>query len=185
MRKKSSLLSIISILFISVLLFVIHTIYVETEGRQYYFKNLQSTNLSKETINSIRLHENINSPAFERTYGNALGKDNNDMYDYFHWKTGLVTASLNKGKNRGEIVRLIISISDEGEKPVLETARGISVGAPKIKVLNKYGGHYYKRSEQGVEIIGYVDHTQKSTIEFWLDGKDRVFTIRFDDIKVK
>jgi hypothetical protein len=169
----------------SAVLLVIHTIYVDYEGRQYYFKSLQSTDLSKETIDSIRLHENIHSPAFERKNGKALNKNDNNMYDYFQWKTGLKTASNNKGKNKGEIVRLILSTSDEGEKPDLKTSQGISIGSLKKGVLQKYGTHYYKRSEQGVGIIGYVDHKQKSTMEFWLDGENKVFEIRFDDVNVK
>ncbi|WP_396193577.1 hypothetical protein [Fictibacillus barbaricus] len=184
MRKKSSLISIITILFISAVLFVIHTIYVDYEGRQYYFKDHQSINLSEEKIDNIKLHENIHSPAFESKYRKALSQDDNNMYDYFHWKNGLKTASINKGKNKGKIVRLILS-SDEGEKPDLKTSRGISIGSFKQEVLQKYGTHNYKRSEQGVGIIGYVDHKQKSTMEFWLNGKNEVFEIRFDDANVK
>ncbi len=44
--------------------------------------------------------------------------------------------------------------------------------------------HQYKRREQGVDIVGYVDHKLGATIEFWLEEDGKVAEIRLDDTNI-
>ncbi|MEI2471466.1 hypothetical protein V8V75_18155 [Peribacillus frigoritolerans] len=77
-------------------------------------------------------------------------------YDYFELKKGIEIAV----NETGNITRFI------------ETIKGIKIGDKKEDVIKVYGKNYYLRSEQGANIIGYVDKKRYTSIEFWLfDGK--------------
>lgn len=162
------------------------TISFFTEGRSYYFKHTDSTDLSNESFGKVRLHDNIHSLSFVERYGVPLNRDDNDLYDYYHWKGGLETASIIRGKENGKIVRLIIGEVDEGmKKTSLKTAKGIMIGSTKNEVFALYGSRYYKRMEQGVDIIGYVDQKLRVTLEFWLVDNGEVTGIRLDDANIE
>ncbi len=152
-----------------------------TEGRSYYFKHTDSIDLSNESFGQVRLNDNIKNQSFIKRFGKPLSMEDNDLYDYYHWEGGLETASINSGKNKGDIIRIIINESDGVKKNTrLKTAKGIEIGSTKREIIALYGSSYYKRSEQGVDIIGYVDHKYDVTIEFWLIEGDRVGEIRLD-----
>lgn len=61
-----------------------------------------------------------------------------------------------------------------------QTEKGISVNDPISKVKKEYGENYYVRAEQGVNVIGYVDHTVHLTLEF-LHKNDKVVEIRLQE----
>ncbi|MED3836881.1 hypothetical protein [Peribacillus frigoritolerans] len=176
------LVSIILVGFIS-----FRTISFFTEGRSFYFKHTNSTDLSNESFGKVRLHNNIHNPSFVKHYGTPLSRDDNDLYDYYHWEGGLETASIINGKDKGDIVRLIIGEFEEGvkTKTSLKTAKEIVIGSTKQDVIASYGSSYYKRTEQGVDIVGYVDHKLSATIEFWLAGDGKVSEIRLDDTNIE
>lgn len=177
MSKKRIALSI-SILLIGVLVFNYFSSYSE--------ELTKSTNLSNESIGGIKIHESINNSSFITQYGKPLSKEDNDLYDYYHWQGGLETASINSGKDKGSIMRLIITGTDK--KPFdnpLYTAKEIKLGDTKEKVLSLYGNKYYKSNEQGADIIGYIDHKQEITLEFWCINSGKVTEIRLDDSSVK
>jgi hypothetical protein len=177
MSKKRIALSII-ILLIAVLAFNNFSSYSE--------KLTKSTNLSNESIGGVKIHESINKSSFITQYGKSLSKEDNDLYDYYHWKGGLVTASINSGKVKGSIMRLIIIGTDKKTfDNSLRTAKGIKLGDTKEKVLSLYGNKYYKSNEQGADIIGYIDHKQNITLEFWCINGGKVAEIRLDDSSVK
>ncbi|TKD72468.1 hypothetical protein [Pseudalkalibacillus hwajinpoensis] len=95
-------------------------------------------------------------------------------YAYFELKKGMEVA-VNK---TGEMTRLIIYNSN------LETEKGIKIGDKKEDVINAYGSNQYFRSEQGANIIGYVDKKREKSIEFWLiDNKVNMY--RFDNKSMK
>ncbi|PEX91129.1 hypothetical protein [Bacillus cereus] len=148
------------------------------EGRSYYYKHANFTDLSNESIGKMRLHDNIDKEAFRKEYGEPISKEDNVLYDYYHWKNGVETASIMEGKEKGKIVRLII-----GENKELKTVKGIGIGSTKQDVIDSYGSNYYERTEQGTTIIGYADHKLHTTIEFWL-GEGKVARIRLDDADV-
>ncbi|EJS65836.1 hypothetical protein CN425_02315 [Bacillus cereus] len=148
------------------------------EGRSYYYKHANSTDLSNESIGKMRLHDNIDKEAFRKEFGEPISKEDNVLYDYYHWKNGVETASIMEGKEKGKIVRFII-----GENKELKTVKGIGLGSTKEDVISSYGANYYERTEQGATIIGYADHKLYTTIEFWL-GEGKVVRIRLDDADV-
>lgn len=53
----------------------------------------------------------------------------------------------------------------------------IRVGDTLQEVIQKYGTQYYKRVEQGMSIIGYVDRTNNTFIEFW-HYNEEIYEIR-------
>lgn len=149
------------------------------EGRSYYYSHTAFTDLSNESIGKMRLHDNIDKEAFRKEYGEPISKEDNVLYDYYHWKNGVETASIIEGKEKGTIVRLMI-----GESTDLKTEKGIGLGSTKQDVIDAYGSNYYERTEQGATIIGYADHKLHITIEFWL-GEGKVVLIRLDDADVE
>ena len=154
-------------------------------GRSHYFKHMDSTYLSAESFGKVRLRDNIHSPSFVERYGVPLNRDDNDLYDYYHWEGGLESASIISGKEKGKIVRLIIGKVEEGvKKNGLKTAKGIMIGSTKHDVVVLYGSSYYKRIEQGANIIGYVDQKHRVKLEFWLDENGKVAEIRLDDADI-
>lgn len=173
-RKKIALISIIFVIAVLVGYGIL----------SYSEKFTRTTNLSNESIGGIKIHENIKNRGFISQYGKPLRKEDNDLYDYYYWKGGLKTASINYGKHKGSIKRLIIEGTDK--KPFanpLHTTKGIKLGDTIEKAISLYGNKYYKSSEQGAYIIGYIDHKENTTLEFWSDEKD-IFQIRFDDSSV-
>ncbi len=131
------------------------------------------------------MRDNIHSPSFVERYGVPLNRDDNDLYDYYHWEGGLESASIISGKERGKIVRLIIGKVEEGvKKNGLKTSKGIMIGSTKHDVVVLYGSSYYKRIEQGANIIGYVDRKHRVKLELWLDENGKVAEIRLDDADI-
>ncbi|MFP7487268.1 hypothetical protein SFC65_24225 [Priestia filamentosa] len=178
MNRKRIILIFIVILIISLIL---SFNYISA----YSEKLTKTTDLSNEAIGEIKLHENIEALHFKERYSEVLDKDDNALYDYYHWKGGLETASINEGKAKGIILRLVIEGKDDSPfNNSLQTYRGIKLGTKKSKIISEYGENYYKSSEQGANIIGYVDHENNITLEFWCDSNNRVFEIRLDDIKI-
>ncbi|WP_445506194.1 hypothetical protein [Niallia sp. 03190] len=172
----------LTLIFIFLLIGVIAFKYFSTYSEQL----TKSTNLSNESVGGVKIHESINKTSFIKQYGKPLDREDNDLYDYYHWKSGLETASFHSGKGKGSIMRLIITGTDK--KPFdnpLQTAKGIKLGDTKEKVLTLYGHNYYKSNEQGVDIIGYIDHKQGITLEFWCINSGKVAEIRLDDSRVK
>ncbi|MFJ5748442.1 hypothetical protein ACIP97_07515 [Peribacillus frigoritolerans] len=148
-------------------------------------KLTKSTDLSDESIGGFKVFDNISSPEFIREYGEPIDQDNNKAYDYYYWKGGLKTASINTDEDKGKIMRLIISSTDDAQfENSLQTSKGIKLGSKKADVLSKYGEHYYKSYEQGADIIGYIDHKRNITLEFWCVPGGRVAEIRLDDADV-
>ncbi|MGE7184191.1 hypothetical protein ACQKKK_09345 [Peribacillus sp. NPDC006672] len=148
-------------------------------------KLTKSTDLSDESIGGYKVWDNISSPEFIREYGKPIDQDNHYSYDYYYWKGGLETATFNSDEDKGKIMRLIISSTDDDFfESSLQTSKGIKLGSKKAEVLSKYGDHYYKSYEQGADIIGYIDHKLNITLEFWCVQGGRVAEIRLDHADV-
>ncbi|MEH6908848.1 hypothetical protein V7008_24720, partial [Neobacillus drentensis] len=76
--------------------------------------------------------------------------------------------------DKGDILRFIIGTG-------IPIAKGIEVGESINKVKALYGKEYYKRVEQGVDIIGYVDKKHHQSLEFWYDPQKNIILYRLDD----
>ncbi|MGZ4107761.1 MAG: hypothetical protein ACXVO1_10535 [Tumebacillaceae bacterium] len=140
--------------------------------RQSHFITTSSTNLSGESINGIKLHQSVHDSSFATEYGSDLtnGSDN-ALYDYYQITDNIVFAT---EKHDDHIIRLIALPSSTAR-----TSKGIQTGDSIEKVKQLYGTHSYSRSEQGMDILGYVDKTNQETIEFWHWGS-KVQIIRLD-----
>lgn len=148
----------------------------------YSEKLTPSTDLTGETIGGVNLHDHINDNHLMEQYGSPLSKADNELYDYYHWKDGLVTASVHSGPDEGLIKRIEITAADMNlSGDPLHTALGIGLGDSKQSVLDLYGSKYYKRNAQTADIIGYIDHKQGITLEFWCSPDATVTEIRLDD----
>jgi hypothetical protein len=52
-------------------------------------------------------------------------------------------------------------------------------------LLMQYGSKYYRSNEQTADIIGYIDHKQGITLEFWCSPDAAVAEIRLDDADMR
>lgn len=109
-------------------------------------------NLKGENFNGIHLNENIT-----KLDPDQISKDTlNPNFYYLSNGMRVITDENKNIKN--------IAITHDTDKNI-KTSRGISVGDPLENVIESYGEDYYKRREQGVEIIVYVD--KNKFLEFW------------------
>jgi hypothetical protein len=68
---------VLLVLIILIAIIGLRTIFLFTEGRSYYFKHTESTNLSNESFGKVRLHNNIHNPSFLKHYGTPLSRVDN------------------------------------------------------------------------------------------------------------
>ncbi len=141
--------------------------------RPVYLLITNSTDLSKENINGLKLHENIKESNFIKKYREIHYLNMNRSHDYFSLKNGLIIAT-DKGSH--EIVRIIVN--DNNTKKLV-TQNGIKLGDFSEKVVKLYGKNNYKRREQGAEILGYIDKKNQITLEFWCE-ENKIQMIRLD-----
>jgi len=109
-------------------------------------------NLKGENFNGIHLNENMSKLNPDRISKDTL----NPNFYYLSNGMRVITDENKNIKN--------IAITHDTDKNI-KTSRGISVGDPLENVIESYGEDYYKRREQGVEIIVYVD--KNKFLEFW------------------
>jgi len=129
-----------------------------TFPRSYHHTFTKTTDLSKENIEGLLLKDDFNSEEITKNYGKKTEQSRNVTgYDYFGLKKGIEIAV----NEQGTITRFIIDSN-------LETVKGIKIGDNKKAVIKAYGKNHYFRSEQGADIIGYVDKERDISIEFWL-----------------
>ena len=109
-------------------------------------------NLEGENFNGIHLNENIS-----KLNPDSISKDT--LNPNFYYLSNGVRVITDENKNIKNI-----AITHDTDKN-LKTSREISVGDPLENVIESYGEDYYKRREQGVEIMVYVD--KNKFLEFW------------------
>jgi hypothetical protein len=146
-----------------------------TFPRTYHHSFTKTTDLSKENIEGQLLNDDFYSEKITKKYGKETEQSRNVTgYDYFELKKGIEIAVNGTGK----ITRFIITDSN------LETVKGIRIGDKKEDVIRAYGKNHYFRSEQGADIIGYVDKKSDTSIEFWLFD-DKVEFYKLDNKSMK
>lgn len=133
-----------------------------------------TTDLQQEIVSDLKLGQSIKDQSFTSQYGEQLTKRaETDLYTYYTLNPNVDIAT-NKGEDT--IIRILLQNDNTG---TMHTQKGTKIGSSKGDVISSYGNNYYERTEQGANIIGYVDQTLHQTLEFWLyEGK--VHTIRFD-----
>jgi len=143
--------------------------------RSFQYHITSSTNLKKENINGLQLFDNINDKKFLNKYGEQTTKSqDNNLYNYYEIQDGVEIAT----DDKGDILRFVIETG-------IPTAKGIEIGSSIDEVKALYGKNYYKRVEQGVDIIGYVDKKHHQSLEFWYNLQNKIIMYRLDDNSMK
>lgn len=163
--------SIIITLILALLVFIFLALFLR-EDKEFKFYITKSINLSKENIEGIYLGDSIDDYKIKNKYENSLTPDNdNSKYNYYNLTDGIEIAT---NKDDSKIIRFIIA--DEN----IKTFRGIHVGDNKNQIIKSYGKNYYKRVEQGADVIGYVDKDKQWSLEFWLVENNVIGMFRLD-----
>ncbi|MEH7112846.1 hypothetical protein V7124_10755 [Neobacillus niacini] len=146
-----------------------------TFPRSFHHTFTETTDLSNENIEGLFLNNEFYSEEMSQKYGKKTEKSRDVTdYDYFELKKGIEVA-VNK---TGQITRFIVTDGDLG------TAKGIKIGNEKKDIIKVYRDKYYFRSEQGADIIGYVDKKRETSLEFWL-FEDKVKFYKLDNTSMK
>ena len=153
------------------LLFMFFVFFHLSFPRAYHHYLCKSTDLSKENISGIYLGESINNDNVKTKYGyiNKLSQDN-VKYNYYYLNEKIEVAT---EKNDDKIIRFVINDKDTASE------RNIKIGDSKKEIIKAYGNNYYKRVEQGTNIIGYTDRKNKTSLEFWM-YEEKVIFFRLD-----
>lgn len=153
------------------LLFMFMAFFHLSFSRTYHHFFSKSTDLSKENINGIYLGESINNDNVKSKYGyiNKLSQDN-DKYNYYYLNEKIEVAT---EKYDDKIIRFVIDDKN------ISSNKDIKIGDDKEKIIKSYGKTYYKRLEQGTNILGYVDRKNKTSLEFWMYD-DKIMFFRLD-----
>ncbi|WP_226683253.1 hypothetical protein [Sutcliffiella horikoshii] len=122
-------------------------------------REVESTNLSGETIDGIELGMDISNETFQQKYGRAKPDPDNQHYSAQgrkydqYWINGLL---LGVDRETNEI----LSIGRISNHPSSAENR-VELGDSMEKVILEYGDHFYtyNDSQQSISVIGYVDHS--------------------------
>ncbi|WP_026564925.1 hypothetical protein [Bacillus sp. UNC41MFS5] len=143
--------------------------------RSFHYLITSSTNFKNENINGLQLFDNIHDKKFLNIYDEQTTKSqDNNLYNYYEIQDGVEIAT----NDKGDILRFIIETG-------IPTAKGIEIGNSIDKAKDLYGKNYYKRVEQGVDIIGYVDKKHHQSLEFWYNPQNKIIMYRLDDNSMK
>lgn len=172
--RNKLIIKISSVIIVSILAlfaFIFLTLFLR-ENKEFKFYITKSINLSEENIEGIYLDDSIDDYKIKNKYGKSITPGNdNTKYNYYNLTDGFEIAT---NKDDSKIIRF--NIADEN----IKTSKGIHVGYNKNQIIKSYGKNYYKRVEQGTDIIGYVDKCNKWCLEFWLVENNIVGMFRLD-----
>ncbi|MEH6939963.1 hypothetical protein V7056_19265, partial [Bacillus sp. JJ664] len=93
---------------------------------------------------------------FIHRFGEPVKHMDSDDYTYYRIKKNIIAVD----KKNLKITRIMFS------NKTSETFNGIKLNDPIKKAIKAYGHNYYKRVEQGTDIIGYVDQEKGWILEF-------------------
>jgi hypothetical protein len=147
----------------------------QTFPRSYHHLITSNTNLGNEKVDGLSVNDDFYSNKLSEKYGEKT-KQSRDVknYDYFKLSNGIEVAVNNKGK----ITRIIVTNRN------FKTAKGIKMDDEKKAIEQAYGDNNYFRTEQGADIIGYVDKKRNISLEFWLiDNKVNFFRLDNNSMK--
>lgn len=142
-------------------------------SRTYHHFFSESTDLSKENVSGIYLGESINNDNVKSKYGyiNKLSQDN-VKYNYYYLNEKMEVAT---EKYDDKIIRFVVNDKN------ISSDKDIKIGDDKVKIIKCYGRNYYKRVEQGTNILGYVDRKNNTSLEFWMyDDKIMFFRLGYN-----
>lgn len=132
-----------------------------------YMKDVKSTNLLGENIDSVEIGMIIADKTFQEKYGNPQEDDYNNhyllegrKYDQY-WIDQLLLGVDRETKE-------ILSVGFLSNNHESSSLKGIKLGDSIEKVISTYGDNFYtyRDNEQSIYIIGYVDHPNNLTLSF-------------------
>jgi hypothetical protein len=137
-----------------------------SEIKEDAMREVESTDLSKENIDDIKVGMSINDKTFRMKHGSFEPHPANEHYatqrNYDqYWNKNIILGVDRKTKE-------ILQVSILKNKDTFSSAMGIKIGSPIEKVKTTYGENYftYEDKEQTVYVIGYVDHQNNLEISF-------------------
>lgn len=164
-----------SAVFLTIVALTVFLLLKPSFPRSFHHMYTKNTDLHSENINGLSLFDSIKMDKFESIYCKPTYKSrDHKQYTYYNLQEGLEIAT----KSNGGILRFIV------ETRTIPTTKGIKVGDAISKVKKVYGEKYFTRTEQGLEIVGYVDKKNHQSLEFWHDQK-KVLFYRLDDNRMQ
>lgn len=151
----------ISILFITILILSGCHLFQSREGAT---DKVENTDLSEENINGIVLLEDINDIG-------DVDPSEEDENKAFYYNNGSIYLEVNSDDK----IVFIRAGGDDRNRSDYKTQKGINNDSTLEEVTEVYGEDYYEISEQGMDIIGYVDKVNYERIEFWLSENKVAF----------
>lgn len=160
---------------IILLLFVSRCTFFDT--REQLHEETNGIDLSGEILGRVSLNEDIESEAFQQQHQIKLANPEEKVDSSFYIDNELFVAVDSNNK--------IIFIRTDSNHSIT-TQKGVGIGNEIDKVIKIYGENYYKYNDQGVDIIGYVDHKHNRKIEFWYyDEKINMIDYSIQDFNFK
>lgn len=129
-------------------------------------REVESTELSNERIDDLKLGMSINSESFRMEHKNFKPHPDNEQYfiqrNYDqYWNKDII---MSVGREAKEILQVGVMENNDTSS----SAMGIKRGSLIEDVIKTYGENYftYEDKEQDIYIIGYVDHQNNIKLSF-------------------
>ncbi|WP_156906480.1 hypothetical protein [Alteribacter aurantiacus] len=136
------------------------------ESREGAMMEVESTDLSNETIDDIKAGMSINDESLIMKHGKFEKHPDNDHYATLrnydqYWNKHFIMSVDRETKE-------ILQVSVLEENNTSSTAMGIKRGSSIDEVTATYGENYYiyEDKEQTIYLIGYVDHQNDLQLSF-------------------
>lgn len=136
------------------------------ESMEEAMKEVESTDLSNESIDDIKAGMSINDKSFIMKHGNFEVHPSNEHYatqrNYDqYWNKDIIMSVDRETKE-------ILQVGVLEENNTSSTALAIKRGSPIDEVIATYGENYftYEDKEQTIYIIGYIDHQNNLKLTF-------------------
>ncbi len=148
------------------------------ETMENAMRKVESTDLSNESIDDIKLGISVNDKSFIRKHGNFEPHPANEYYatrrNYDqYWNKDIIMSVDRETKE-------ILQVGVLEENTTSSSAMGIKRGSPIDEVKAIYGENYftYEDKEQTIYIMGYVDHRNNLELSF-VHFNDKVTGVSF------
>ena len=129
-------------------------------------REVESTDLSNENIDDIKVGMSINDASFRMEHGNFEPHPDNEQYatqrNYDqYWNKDFI---MSVDRDTKEILQ--VGVMENNNKS--SSAMGIKRGSPIEEVITTYGENFftYEDKEQVINLIGYVDHQNNLNLSF-------------------
>lgn len=157
-----------------------------SENMEDAMREVESTDLSNESIDGIKAGMSINDKSFRTEHGNFEPLPDNEQYatqrNYDQYWNKRIIMSVDRETKE------ILQVGVMENNDTSSSAMGIKKSSPLEGVITTYGENYfiYEDKEQDINIIGYVDHQNNLKLSFvYFDDKVTAINIgyAFDRMK--